>query len=329
MVFRKWVGMSKLLREYQNDEQFEANVLLKEIDVRRTQQGKHYLAMLVADRSMEMRAMKWDVTEDELEAFEAGQVVHLKAIRQTYQGNPQLRVLEIRATTAGESADAKDFMQVAPVKRDDLEEEVSQLVFQITNGTWQRIVRFLLKKYHDEFFVFPAAKTNHHAFTGGLAYHSLSIAHLAEAVVKQYDNLNGSLLYAGAILHDLGKVIELSGPVATKYTIPGNLIGHIVLIDEQIVLAAHELNIDLNSEDMLVLRHTVLAHHGQLDYGSPVQPMIKEANILHQLDELDANIQTFDQALEQTTPGSFSSRQWALNNRMIYHPQNSEPRSED
>ena len=139
-------------------------------------------------------------------------------------------------------------------------------------------------------------------------------------MVKQYPGLDASLLYAGALLHDLGKVIELTGPIATQYTTAGNLIGHIVLIDEQIVLAANEMNMDLYSEEMLLLRHTVLAHHGLMEYGSPVRPMVKEANILHQLDELDANIQSFDNALAETEPGEFSQRQWALDNRAIYKP---------
>lgn len=309
-----------MLKDYENNEQFEANVLLNDIDVRRTQQGKAYLNLLVSDRSMEISAKKWDVTDAEMKEFVAGEVIHIKVIRQTYKDQPQLRVLEMRKTEPGEPNDPTDFMQTAPVKKEGLEEEVSQIMFQITNATWQRVVRYLFKKYHEEFFSFPAAKSNHHAFKGGLAYHSLSIVHLAQAVTEQYENINGSLLYAGGLLHDLGKVIELTGPVATKYTTAGNLIGHITLIDEQIVLAAHELKLDLNSEDMLVLRHTVLAHHGQLDYGSPVRPQIKEANILHQLDELDANIQSFDQALAQTEPGEFSSPQFALDRRRVYRP---------
>ncbi|EPC85478.1 3'-5' exoribonuclease yhaM, partial [Lacticaseibacillus paracasei subsp. paracasei CNCM I-4649] len=131
---------------------------------------------------------------------------------------------------------------------------------------------------------------NHHAFAGGLAFHTLSILRLAKSVVQQYSSLNKSLLYAGAILHDLGKTIELSGPISTDYTVEGNLIGHIVLIDEQIVLAAQQLKIDINAEDMLLLRHVVLAHHGLLEYGSPVRPELLEAQVLHDLDELDASI---------------------------------------
>ena len=127
---------------------------------------------------------------------------------------------------------------------------------------------------------YPAAKSNHHAFAG-FWNSTHSIVHLAQAVAKQYPGLDASLLYAGALLHDLGKVIELTGPIATQYTTAGNLIGHIVLIDEQIVLAANEMNMDLYSEEMLLLRHTVLAH--PLMESADRFPVV-EANILHQLD---------------------------------------------
>ncbi|MCS8562332.1 3'-5' exonuclease [Weissella cibaria] len=310
----------KQLRDYQVDERMDIFVLLKEVDPRVTQQGKRYLAVSVADRSMEIRGMKWDATQEEADTLQAGMVIFMTAVRQVYQDKPQLKILAMRPTRVGEPQDPSDFMNAAPMKANEMEEEVSALIFQITNATWQRIVRHLLSKYHDEFYKYPAAKSNHHAFAGGLGFHSLSIARLAQAIVKQYPGVNASLLYAGALLHDLGKVIELTGPIATQYTTAGNLIGHIVLIDEQIVLAANELHLDLYSEDMLVLRHTVLAHHGLMEYGSPVRPLIKEANILHQLDELDANMQSFDNALAETEPGEFSQRQWALDNRNVYKP---------
>ena len=320
--------MTKALKDYQLDERVEAFALLKEVDARVTQQGKRYLALQLADRSMDIKGMKWDATEAEVGKLAAGMVVFIQAVRQAYQDKPQLKVLSIRPSKIGEPQDAADFVAAAPMKKQDMAEEVSAIIFQITNANWQRIVRHILGKYREAFLQFPAAKSNHHAFAGGLAYHSLSIVHLAQAVVKQYGNLNASLLYAGALLHDLGKVIELSGPVATQYTTAGNLIGHIVLVDEEIVLAATELQIDLKSEDMLVLRHTVLAHHGLLEYGSPVRPMIKEANVLHQLDELDAGMQSFDNAVAETQPGEFSPRQWALDNRSVYRPSEEHPTNE-
>ncbi|MDR3241229.1 MAG: HD domain-containing protein [Lactobacillaceae bacterium] len=310
----------KQLRDYAIDENINTFALLKSVEARVTNSGKPYLAITVADRSMEISGMKWDSTEEEFKNLHAGEVVAVSGVRQEYRDKPQLKIFEVRPTTLGEPNNPADYMAAGPMKAKEMEEEVNSLLFQIVNPTWQRIVRYLLNEYHEKFFTYPAAKSNHHAFAGGLGFHTLSIARLAMSVSKQYDNVDASLLLAGALLHDLGKVLELSGPIATVYTVPGNLIGHIVLIDEQIVLAAKELNLDLFSEDMIVLRHVVLAHHGQLEFGSPVRPLIKEANILHQLDELDANIQSFDNALKDTEPGEFSARAWALDNRAVYKP---------
>lgn len=312
--------MSKQLADFSIDEPVALFALLSALEVRTTQQGKPYLALTLTDRSGQLHALKWEVTEDELKTLQAGQVVYVEGVKQIYHEQEQLKVLTMRPAKAGEPTNPADFLQRAPKAQAAMEKEVARLVLQITQAKWQRIVRYLLKKYYQEFFTFPAAKTNHHAFAGGLAYHSLSIVHLAQAVADQYDQVNRPLLYAASILHDLGKVLELSGPVATHYTRAGNLLGHIMLIDEQIVLAAQALKLDIFDEDLVVLRHTVLAHHGLLEYGSPVQPQVKEADILHQLDQLDASMQAFDQALAQTEPGQFSSRQWALDRRRVYHP---------
>lgn len=209
-------------------------------------------------------------------------------------------------------------MAHAPVKTADLDAQLNDYLLMISQPTWNRMVRRLFKQYHDQFLQFPAAKKNHHAFNGGLAFHSLSIAQLAKSVSQQYPQLNADLLLAGALLHDLGKVIELSGPIATEYTLAGDLIGHITLIDEQIVLAANELHFDLNSEEMILLRHVVIAHHGLLEYGSPVRPMVMEAQVLNQLDNLDASMQMMTGALEKTAPGNFSTRIFGLDNRRFY-----------
>lgn len=310
----------KQLKDYKLDENIQMFALLKQVDLRVTNSGKPYLAITIADRSMEISGMKWDANETEFNSLEVGQVVFVKGIRQSYRDKPQLKFLDIRLAQEGEPQNVADFVPSGPMKVIEMEEEVNTIIFQIINPTWQRIVRFLLNQYHEQFFTYPAAKSNHHAFAGGLGYHTLSIARLAQSVAKQYEQIDESLLLAGALLHDLGKVIELSGPIATTYTIPGNLIGHIVLIDEQIVLAAQELKLDLFSEDLVLLRHVVLAHHGQLEYGSPVRPLVQEANVLHQLDELDANLQSFANVLDDTTPGEFSGRNWALDNRLVYRP---------
>ena len=146
----------------------------------------------------------------------------------------------------------------------------------------------------------------------------------AEGIANTYPQINRSLLYAGCILHDMGKVIELSGPVATKYTTEGNLIGHLVLIDEQIMLAAHELKIDEHSEDLMLLRHLVLSHHGLPEYGAAHRPVVLEAEVLHKIDDLDATVYAITNALQQTKPGEFTETIKSQDNRRFYRPKNDE-----
>mgnify|MGYP000211188465 FL=1 len=132
------------------------------------------------------------------------------------------------------------------------------------------------------------------------------------------------MLYTGAMLHDLGKTIELSGPIATQYTVMGNLIGHISLLDGEIVQACDELGLDPEAPKVILLRHMILSHHGLLEYGSPARPQLLEAEILHQLDELDASIMTIQTALRQTAPGEYTDRLFSLDNRRFYRPTNEE-----
>lgn len=312
--------VTKTLKETVVDERFDAFVILKEFSKRVTQQGKPYFAVTVADATGEISGMKWDVTPAEENGLQVGAVVALTAIKQLYRDKPQLKIFGLRPTVPGEPTDPADFIVAAPMTETAMRNEVQSVVAQITQPVWQQIVQQLLRKYDAEFYRAPAAKSNHHAFKGGLAFHTLSITRLAQSVAQQYPHLNAALIYAGALFHDLGKVLELSGPVATQYTVAGNLLGHITLIDEQIVLVAHELNLDLNSEELVLLRHTVLAHHGQLEWGSPVRPLVMEAQVLHLLDELDANLNSFSKALDETEPGDFSGRIFALDGRSIYHP---------
>jgi 3'-5' exoribonuclease len=312
----------KKLRELAVDEEFHAFVLVKNADVRIAKNGKKFIAFTFQDTSGTLDGKFWDASEDEIKRFEAGRVVYLTGKREVYQGNPQVKILQLRTAKAEEPSDPSLYMERAPIQKEAMEEEISQVLFEITNPHWNRIVRFLLNQYKKEFFEYPAAKRNHHAFAGGLAYHTTTMLRLGKAIVREYPELNASLLYAGIILHDLGKVIELSGPMSTEYTLVGNLVGHLVLVDEEITIACLALKIDEREEDVVILRHMVLSHHGLLEYGSPVRPRIMEAEILHQIDNLDASMQMLLTSIRQTEPGEYTDRIFGLDNRSFYVPKN-------
>lgn len=143
---------------------------------------------------------------------------------------------------------------------------------------------------------------------------------IGKSLIKEYPEINAPLLYAGIILHDLGKVIELTGPMTTEYTLAGNLVGHLVLVDEEITQACIALKFDDKQEDIVVLRHMVLAHHGLLEYGSPVRPRIMEAEILHQIDNIDASMQMMLSSIRLTEPGEYTERIFGMDNRSFYVP---------
>lgn len=142
-----------------------------------------------------------------------------------------------------------------------------------------------------DFFKYPAAKSIHHAYIGGLAEHTLSMLKLSENVIKMY-NLDKELLWMGIILHDYSKINEMSH-LGLNYTIEGNLIGHIVMTVEEIVKICVKYNID-NDLNIIVLKHLILSHHSKLEYGSPKEPMTKEAYVLGQLDEMDSKLNILD-----------------------------------
>lgn len=311
--------MSQPIAEYQTGDAMAFLALVKDATAKTTSNGKPYLSLTFADESGEISGMRWDATPAEIKNFQPGVVVYVKGTKETYRDQPQIKIEAIRLPTDGEPNDPLMFVPRAPEDTTQLKAGFREFFDLIDEPTWKNIAAWLFKKHGDKLFTYPAAKTNHHAFAGGLAFHTLSILRLAKSVVNQYPGINAGLLYAGAMLHDLGKTIELSGPIATQYTVTGNLIGHISLLDGEIVQACDALNLDPQSPKVVILRHMVLAHHGLLEYGSPDRPQILEAEILHHLDELDASIMTIQTALKNTTPGEFTPRLFSLDNRRFYH----------
>lgn len=313
--------VDKQLADFQDGDQVKVFALIKDAQIRKTRKGDDYLALTFSDRSGDLAGNFWDVDEQQEETLKPGVVVYVEGTRSAYQGKPQLNIDNVRLATVNEPNAPEDYVARAPESEDKIKDDLRPFVAAITNPTWRKIVFYLLKQHGEDFFKSPAAKSNHHAYAGGLSFHTLSILRLAKAVCGLYPDINKGLLYAGALLHDLGKTVELSGAVATQYTVTGKLIGHISLIDGEICAACDELGLDQDDMQVVLLRHMVLSHHGLQEYGSPVRPELMEAEILHHLDELDASIMMMDSALAKTAPGDFTDRIFALDNRSFYRPE--------
>lgn len=308
------------LYDAKNGEEFSLFVLIKSADIRVARNGKQFIAFSFQDRSGSMDGMYWSATEEEISTFQAGKVAFLRGERDTYQGSPQVRIKGLRLAEAGEPDDPTLYVERISIKREELTNELNDALFEIREPNIARIVRKLLKQIDEDFYTYPAAKRHHHALAGGLSYHTITMLRIARSMLKIYPNLNGSLLIGGIIIHDIGKTIELSGPISTEYTLKGKLIGHIVIVDEMIDRVCTEIGIDREHEAVVLLKHVVLAHHGKLEFGSPVRPQLLEAEIIHQIDNMDATINMISTALDKTEPGEFSEAIYALDRRQIFKP---------
>jgi 3'-5' exoribonuclease len=310
--------MSKGVLHYDVGEQVELFLLVKTATKGTASNGKPFLTLILQDKSGDIEAKLWDANEEDEKNYIAQSIVKIFGEIQNYRGRSQLKIRQIRPAGAADKVKLADFLETAPIGQDEITGKITQYIFEMKNPNIQRITRHLIKKYQSQFLEYPAATKNHHEFISGLAYHVVSMLDLAKAIASLYPSLDKDLLYAGVILHDLGKVAELSGPISTVYTVEGNLLGHITIMVNEIGKAAEELAIA--GEEVMILQHLVLSHHGKAEWGSPKPPMIKEAEILHYIDNIDAKMNMLDRALERVKPGEFSERVYALDNRSFYKP---------
>lgn len=310
--------MGKKILEHETGEQVEQFLLIKSSVKGIASNGKPFLTLILQDKSGEIEAKLWDAGDDDERNYCAQSIVKVAGEIQNYRGKNQLKIRQIRPSGPQDAVKLDDFLETAPLGRDEMAGKLTQYIFEMKNPNIQRITRHLLKKHQNAFMEFPAATKNHHEFVSGLAYHVVSMLDLAKAIANLYPSLDRDLLYSGIILHDMGKVLELSGPISAAYTVEGNLLGHITIMVNEIGKAAEELGIA--GEEVLILQHMVLSHHGKAEWGSPKPPLIKEAEILHYIDNLDAKMNMLDGALERVKPGEFSERVYALDNRSFYKP---------
>ncbi len=279
--------------------------------------GSPYLSLTLQDNTGAIVGKKWDASDEDIITAEIGKVIKVYGDVIDYRGNKQIKVVKIEEIDQN-LVDISRFCIPSPVSQDKLEAALKQYINTIKNEDAKKIVTTLIDKYYNQYVTYPAAKSNHHEFMSGLLYHTLSMAGTATLIASRYDNVNKDILISGVLLHDLGKVIELSGPVATQYTFEGKLLGHISIVCGEIRRVASELNI--KGEVPVLLEHMVLSHHGKQEFGSPVLPMTKEALILSTVDDLDAKMNILDKAYENVLEGEFTANIKAMDGRSFYKP---------
>ena len=282
--------------------------------------GKKYLTIVLQDKTGTIDGKKWEIEDGDLEVFAPRHVVYVEGEANLFKNTLQLKILSGTEVPAS-SVNLDNFVAPAPVAKDVLVKKLDGYLASLKDGELKTLVTAIIAKYRDRFLDWPAAVRNHHAFRSGVLYHSLSMADLAEQVAKLYPTLDRDMLISGCLLHDLGKCIELSGPVATEYTLEGKLLGHINIMADIIREEATALGIKGETPDLL--EHMILAHHGKPDFGSPVLPLTREAMALSMIDDFDAKMNMLDKALEGTKPGNWTERIFAFDNRSFYKPKRS------
>lgn len=288
--------------------------LITKAEIGRTNKNAPYLSLTLEDKTGILDAKFWNLSEEQAQAWKTGMIVEAVGDLIRYRNAWQLRV---RSLSEIEDADPTQFVRSAPLSCQEMEEEISALIDGMKNRTIQEMTREMIELKKDEYFTYPAAVRNHHNFPGGLAWHSLSMARLAKALLDQYDWLDYDLLIAGVLLHDLAKTEEYSAPLLPEYTPAGNLIGHISMAAALVDRVAVALDVE-NTEEVMLLKHMILSHHGKHEFGSPVLPMTAEAEALTLLDNLDSRLFMIHQSLDSVEPGCFGPRNFALDNRMFY-----------
>lgn len=302
------------INEINSEQKVELKALISKCDKGKTAKDTPYLSLVLEDSTGQLDAKFWNLTNEQIEQFHVGQIVQVFGDSIIHKNAVQLRV---RKLVVLENECVSDYTRQGPMTRQEMEDEVESLLESISDENVYLVVQTLLDECKEEYFTYPAATRNHHNFVGGLAYHSICMARLAKKVCEQYAWLDVSLLVAGALIHDIGKVDELSDPVLPEYTNAGNLLGHISIMNNRLDRVVQRLGLD-ECESILLLKHMVLSHHGKLEFGSPVLPMIPEAEVLTLLDNLDARMFMMKESLDATMPGHFGPRVFALEGRMIY-----------
>lgn len=282
---------SPYVSELQPNQVVTATFLVQHKDIRQKKTGEPYLSLILGDRTGEIDAKMWDNVSDVMETFERDDFLKVRGLLQVYQNRLQLTVHKLQKQ-AQQDVDFTDYFPASKRDPQEMFSELRQLIAAFRNTHLRTLLNALLddpdiaRRYR----IAPAAKTIHHAFLGGLLEHVLSLCQLAKLVAPHYPNVDQELLLAGVVLHDIGKIYELTYERSFGYSNEGQLLGHIIIGLRMVDDKVREIP-DFPPRLRILLEHLILSHHGELEFGSPKLPVFPEALLLHHLDNLDSKME--------------------------------------
>ena len=279
-----------------------------------TKTGKDYWNVVLQDKTGAVDAKVWDLGSAGIEEFEAKEYVDIVGTVTVFNGALQVKIERARVAREGEYEPA-DYLPVSKYNIDEMMAELVAMIDKTENPYLKQLLRSFFvedEEFIGKFRFSSAAKSVHHSFVGGLLEHTLSVAKNCEYFAAHYGVLNRDLLVAAAICHDIGKVREFVPYPENDYSDEGNLLGHIIIGAEMVgerIAKIPGFPVNLANE----LRHCILAHHGELEFGSPKKPALIEAVALSFADNIDAKMETFMEALDS----SLNPSEWMGYNKFI------------
>lgn len=282
-------------------------------------QGQHFSNITVVDH--EKRALNIKLSLEDLNDLVVGRAYVFET--ETFFKEEKEMLKFIKADLIEEVLNENElnevlpiFYKYAPITMKELKKGIESYLNKIENKNLKLITNELYKKNENRFYTHSAATKFHHAYVGGLAYHTLTMLKLSEPFVSMYNYLNKDLIFSGIILHDMAKIDEITGADG-EYTKEGLLIGHLVMITLEIEKIAAKYGIE-HSEEALLLKHIVLAHHGMLNFGSPKKPQTGEALLIWFLDTIDSKFTPLGEAYDEIPDGSFTNIMQVLDRIKFY-----------
>ena len=290
---------SPYISEIQPNQVVTTSYLVHAKEIRQKKTGDPYLSLILADRTGELDAKMWDNVAEVMETFDRDDFVRVKGLLQIFHNRPQLTIHKMRRMDDGE-VDFADFFPSSERNADEMWEELREMIRPMENAHLKALLEAMLDdpEIARRFRIAPAAKQIHHAYLGGLLEHVLSLCHLARLAAGHYKTIDPDLLLTGAILHDIGKIHELSYDRGFAYTPEGQLLGHMMIalrmVDEKLCAL-----VDFPRPLRSLVEHMIISHHGQLEFGSPKLPQFPEALLLHYLDDMDSKMECMRALLQK------------------------------
>jgi 3'-5' exoribonuclease len=311
------------LAGFEEGKLFDSFFLVLAKQQRTTKNNKPYLNLILGDKTGQLEGRVWELSDPRIARdFERGDIVKARGSASRFDDRLQMKIDQLRKAAPGE-ADKTDLLPATTSDVDDLWRQLMGCVESFTEPHLKLLLTTLLNdpQLAQAYREAPAARQLHHAWLGGLLEHVVSLLKLADRVVPNYPMLHRDLLLTGVILHDIGKLRELSWEVGFEYTVEGTLLGHIQMGIELVEKTIDSLP-DFPPRLRTLVLHMILSHHGKLEFGSPKLPMIPEALVLNFVDDLDAKMQAMASEFEKSAregkaPDELTGKVWSLDQRQL------------